>query len=77
MATKLVENKELVENISNKIYLIYKEVKKNEITPQTDYLFTGVEKTNLDKTVEKLEKMDMISRATIPNSRLGQSPPPL
>jgi len=54
----LIENKQVIENISNKIYIIYKEVKKNEISPQTDYLFLGVERSNLDKTVEKLEKMN-------------------
>jgi len=65
MNIKLVENKDLVENISNKIYLIYKEVKKNEISPQTDYLFTGVERTNLDKTVEKLEKLEQLEQMNI------------
>ena len=54
----LVENKKFIENISNKINIIYKEVKKNEITPQTDYLFEGIERSNLDKTVEKIEKMN-------------------
>ena len=54
---KLIENKQLVEVISNKIDLIYKEVKKNEISPKTDYLFKGVERSNLDKTIEKMEKM--------------------
>ena len=54
----LIEDKKLVELISNKISIIYKEVKKNEISPQTDYLFLGVERSNIDKTIEKLEKMN-------------------
>ena len=56
----LVENKTFLENITKKINIIYKEVKKNEIAPQTDYLFVGVERTNTEKTVEKLEKMNSI-----------------
>ena len=58
----LVENKKFIENISNKINIIYKEVKKNEITPQTDYLFEGIERSNLDKTVEKIEKMNNMEK---------------
>ena len=54
----LIENKQIVEKISNNISIIYKEVKKNEVAPQTDYLFLGVERSNLDKTVEKMEKMN-------------------
>jgi hypothetical protein len=56
----LVENKNFIETITNKINIIYKEVKKNEQSPKTDYLFTGVQKTNTEKTVEKLEKMNSI-----------------
>ena len=57
----LIENKQFVENISTKINIIYKEVKKNEVAPLTDYLFAGVERSNLDRTVEKLEKMHKLS----------------
>jgi hypothetical protein len=65
----LVDNKEFIENISNKINIIYKEVKKNEITPNTDYLFTGVERSNIDKSIEKLEKLDLMlqSKSHVPN----------
>lgn len=56
----LIDNKQYVENIISKINIIYKEVKKNEITPQTDYLFMGVERSNLDKTVEKLERLEKL-----------------
>jgi hypothetical protein len=56
----LVDNKEFIENISNKINIIYREVKKNEITPSTDYLFTGIQRSNLEKSIEKLDKLDII-----------------
>ena len=43
-----------------KIGLVYKDVKKNEQTLDDDYLFHGLEKTNLDKTITRLEKMNQI-----------------
>ena len=46
-------NKEFIESIIDKINIIYKEVKKNEITPSTNYLFTGIKKSNAEKTIDK------------------------
>ena len=62
-------NFEIVNNIENvtkavkNIDIIYKEIKKNEITPQTDYLFNGITaRSNLDKTIERLERMDSLMK---------------
>lgn len=38
----MIHNKPLVENTVSKIATVYKQIKKNEIRPQTDYLFTGL-----------------------------------
>jgi hypothetical protein len=50
-----------IENIKSKIDLIYKQIKKNEVKPKTDYLFnnsfTNSDKT-LENTIEKLDKMN-------------------
>ena len=52
-----IQQKDKVEIIVQKINILYREIKKNEITPDTDYLFNGLEKSNFDKTLEKLDKM--------------------
>jgi hypothetical protein len=56
----IITNKPHVDAVMKKIGLVYKDVKKNEITLGDDYLFMGVEQTNLDKTIERLEKMNEI-----------------
>ena len=58
---EIVNNMENVTKAVENIDIIYKEIKKNEISPQTDYLFNGITaRSNLDKTIERLEKMDSL-----------------
>jgi hypothetical protein len=55
----IIENKEMVDNVIKKINLIYKEIKKNEEAPATDYLFIGTnEPSNREKTFKKLETLN-------------------
>jgi len=60
LTVEIIKNKEEIDKIVKKIAVVYKDVKKNEESLQTDYLFAGVERSNLDKTVERLEKMNSI-----------------
>jgi len=60
----LVSNQDNINKIVKNINLIYKEIKKNEQKPHTDYLFenlTDETKTNKEKTIEKLNKMETLN----------------
>ena len=59
--------KEMIGAINENIDLIYKQIKKNEHSPNTDYLFMGTadKKANFDQSMRKLElvqSMDFIPR---------------
>ena len=54
----IIQEKAKIEVVVNKINIIYKEIKKSEIKPETDYLFNGLEKNNIEKTIEKIEKIN-------------------
>jgi hypothetical protein len=59
LTIEIIGNKKELDAIIQKIGVVYKDVKKNEESLNTDYLFNGVaERSNLDKTVERLEKMN-------------------
>jgi hypothetical protein len=57
----IVNNKGLVENTLDEIDTIYKQIKKNERSPKTDYLFTGLnDNTSYQKSLQKIELLNSI-----------------
>ena len=55
----IIQNKAVIDKVIGQIHIIYKQIKKHEESPKTDYLFNDEmkEKSNLEKTVEKLDKI--------------------
>ena len=63
---ELVTNKQVIQNVIDKINTIYKQIKKNEESPNTEYLFANVEKQNTFerslKQMELVNSMDIVTR---------------
>ena len=47
----LYSNSSIIEKVTEKINIIYKQVKKNEESPNTNYLFNNVKEKNLEKII--------------------------
>ena len=59
---ELISNKEMVQGVVSKIDDIYKQIKKNEESPNTEYLFNNVVRdNNFEKSIKKLELMESMS----------------
>ncbi len=60
------EHKEKTLVVVGNIDTVYKQIKKNEKAPKTDYLFKNVKAANLEKTLERLEKMNSLGNTFTP-----------
>lgn len=56
---ELVSDKKIVQNVIEKIDNVYKQIKKNEVSPNTDYLYSNLEKQNTFE--ESIRRMDMVN----------------
>ena len=56
----IYHDSEKINSVKEKIDVIYRQIKKNEIKPKTDYLFNNsiARTNNLERTITKLNKMD-------------------
>ena len=57
---------ELVNKIKQNINLVYGQIKKNEESTGTDYLFLGMKSSNLEGTIKKLEAMNSFGETFVP-----------
>lgn len=56
---KIIQDDNKINLLNKQINTIYSQIKLNEIAPATDYLFNNtITKSNLEKTIEKLDKMN-------------------
>jgi hypothetical protein len=60
------KQKDIVINVLSKLDIIYRQIKKNEMSPGTEYLFKDTKTTNLEKTIQKLETMNSFGENFIP-----------
>jgi len=61
LTLEMIGDKKIIKHTVDKIDLIYKFIKRNEVSPKTDYLFNNItQRSNLEKTIEKLEKLNSI-----------------
>jgi hypothetical protein len=70
----LTDYKEKISNVVQKIDAVYREIKKNEISPKMDYLFNGSARSDLDKTIAKLDILNAYHSATSAASAASTGP---
>jgi len=65
---ELISNKEVIQNVVSKIHEVYKQIKKSEEAPNTDYLFSGLDQRN--NLEESVKRMEMLQNADFANRPL-------
>lgn len=61
---EIVSKKEIVQNVVDKINEIYKQIKKNEESPNTDYLFSNLDqKHTFEESIRRMEMLQSVDFA--------------
>jgi hypothetical protein len=63
---EIVKDKAKIGVITKSIDKIYKQIKKNEHSPGTDYLYQNLKSGNLESTIAKLETMNSLGEEYVP-----------
>ena len=66
LSEEIVRDKNKISVIIKNINKIYRQIKKNEHSPGTDYLYQNMKSSNLEKTIAKLETMNNLGAEYIP-----------
>ena len=62
------EEKMQISSILSNLNMVYKQIKENEESPCTEYLFQNLKHMNLKKTIEKLEAIDSFDESFLPRT---------
>jgi hypothetical protein len=61
---EIINNKEMIQNVTGKIHEIYKQIKKTEESPNTEYLFTNMDsRVTFEESVKRMELMNTVDFA--------------
>ena len=59
--SEIMPNNNLLQNVIKNINIIYSQIKKNEHSPNTDYLFSNIDKQNsIEKSLKQMEMVNSI-----------------
>ena len=57
----ILPNKMVIKNVTSQINSVYKQIKRNEQVPKTEYLFNGLDRKKLvEKSIKQMEMVNSI-----------------
>jgi len=63
---QLLPDKKIIHNVTQQINTVYKQIKRNEQTPRTEYLFNGLDKKkSIEKSMKQIEMLNSIENFTL------------